>query len=88
MHMAWLSYVGGRLAEAITAIQQRPRVQYFPAATPVPAEQMQRLAPHADTILGARAAYPDADDWLTSTTLISCPQDLRKAHQAPDRSRR
>ena len=52
---------------------------------PVPAERMQRLAPHADAILAARAAYPDA----TLADLYDpdlMPADLRKAHQALDRA--
>ena len=46
---------------------------------------MQRLAPHADAILAARAAYPDA----TLADLYDpdlMPVDLRKAHQALDRA--
>ena len=83
MHMAWVRNIGGRLKSdfsyGIGIIYNT-----FPLP-PVPAETLQRLAPHADAILAARAAYPDA----TLADLYDpdlMPADLRKAHQALDRA--
>ena len=52
---------------------------------PVPTDRLQRLAPHADAVLAARANHPDA----TLADLYDpdlMPADLRKAHQALDRA--
>ena len=83
MHVSWLRYIGGRLKSdfrySIGLVYNT-----FPLP-PVPAERLQRLAPHADAVLGARAAYPDA----TLADLYDpdlMPADLRKAHQALDRA--
>ncbi len=83
IHVSWLRYIGGRLKSdyrySIGLVYNT-----FPLP-PVPAERMQRLAPHADAILAARAAYPDA----TLADLYDpdlMPADLRKAHQALDRA--
>ena len=83
MHVSWLRYIGGRLKSdfrySIGLVYNT-----FPLP-PVPAERMQRLAPHADAVLAARAAYPDA----TLADLYDpdlMPADLRKAHQALDRA--
>ena len=83
MHMAWVRNIGGRLE---SRFQYGIGIIYntFPLP-PVPTERMQRLTPHADAILGARAAYPDA----TLADLYDpdlMPADLRKAHQALDRA--
>ena len=83
MHMAWMRTVTGRLK---SDYMYSVGVVYntFPLP-PVPAERMQRLAPHADAILAARAAHPDA----TLADLYDpdlMPADLRKAHQALDRA--
>lgn len=51
----------------------------------VPTARLQRLAPHADAVLAARANHPDA----TLADLYDpdlMPADLRKAHQALDRA--
>ena len=83
MHMAWLSYIGGRL-KSDYRYSSRPRVQHLPS-TPVPTERLQRLAPHADAVLAARTNHPDA----TLADLYDpdlMPADLRKAHQALDRA--
>ena len=52
---------------------------------PVPAARLERLAPHADAVLAARANHPEA----TLADLYDpdlMPADLRKAHQALDRA--
>ena len=52
---------------------------------PSPPDRLQRLAPHADAVLAARANHPDA----TLADLYDpdlMPADLRKAHQALDRA--
>ena len=83
MHMAWVRIIGGRLE---SRFQYGIGIIYntFPLP-PVPTERLQRLAPHADAVLTARANHPD-------TTLADLydpdlmPADLRKAHQALDRA--
>ena len=82
MHVSWLRYIGGRLKSdyrySIGLVYNT-----FPLP-PVPAERLQRLAPHADAVLAARANHPDA----TLADLYDpdlMPADLRKAHQALDR---
>ena len=82
MHMAWLSHVGGRLK---SDYRYSSGLVYntFPLP-PVPAERLQRLAPHADAVLAARATHPGA----TLADLYDpdfMPADLRKAHQVLDR---
>ncbi len=83
MHMAWLRHIGGRLKSdyrySIGLVYNT-----FPLP-PVPAERLQRLAPHADAVLAARANHPGA----TLADLYDpdlMPADLRKAHQALDRA--
>ncbi|MYA23059.1 MAG: class I SAM-dependent DNA methyltransferase [Gemmatimonadetes bacterium] len=83
MHMAWVRNIGGRLKSdfsyGIGIIYNT-----FPLP-PIPAERLQRLAPHADAVLAARANHPDA----TLADLYDpdlMPADLRKAHQALDRA--
>ncbi|MDE2812599.1 MAG: N-6 DNA methylase [Gemmatimonadota bacterium] len=83
MHMAWVRNIGGRLKSdfsyGIGIIYNT-----FPLP-PVPAERLQRLAPHADAVLAARANHPDA----TLADLYDpdlMPVDLRKAHQVLDRA--
>ncbi len=83
MHVSWLRYIGGRL-ESRYRYSIGLVYNTFPLP-PVPAERLQRLAPHADAVLAARAAYPDA----TLADLYDpdlMPADLRKAHQALDRA--
>ncbi len=83
MHVSWLRYIGGRLKSdyrySIGLVYNT-----FPLPT-VPAKRLQRLAPHADAVLAARANHPDA----TLADLYDpdlMPADLRKAHQALDRA--
>ena len=83
MHVSWLRYIGGRLKSdyrySIGLVYNT-----FPLP-PIPAERLQRLAPHADAVLAARANHPDA----TLADLYDpdlMPTDLRKAHQALDRA--
>ena len=83
MHVAWLRNIGGRL-------KSDPRYSIglvyntFPLP-PVPESRLERLAPHADAVLAARAAHPDA----TLADLYDpdlMPAGLRRAHQALDRA--
>ena len=83
MHVSWLRSIGGRLKSdyrySIGLVYNT-----FPLP-PVPAERLQRLAPHADAVLAARANHPDA----TLADLYDpdlMPADLRRAHQALDRA--
>ena len=83
MHMAWLRHVGGRL-ESRYRYSSGLVYNTFPLP-PVSTERLQRLAPHADAVLAARANHPDA----TLADLYDpdlMPADLRKAHQALDRA--
>ena len=83
MHMAWMRTVTGRL-ESRCMYSVGVVYNTFPLP-PVPAERLQRLAPHADAVLAARANHPDA----TLADLYDpdlMPADLRKAHQALDRA--
>ena len=83
MHVSWLRYIGGRLKSdyrySIGLVYNT-----FPLP-PVSTERLQRLAPHADAVLAARANHPDA----TLADLYDpdlMPADLCKAHQALDRA--
>ena len=83
IHVSWLRYIGGRLKSdfrySIGLVYNT-----FPLP-PAPPERMQRLEPHADAVLSARANHPKetlAD--LYHPDLM--PSDLRKAHQALDRA--
>ena len=83
MHVSWLRYIGGRLKSdyrySIGLVYNT-----FPLP-PVPPDRLQRLAPHADAVLAARANHPNA----TLADLYDpdlMPADLRKAHQALDRA--
>ena len=83
MHMAWMRTVTGRMK---SDYMYSVGVVYntFPLP-PVSTERLQRLAPHADAVLAARANDPDA----TLADLYDpdlMPADLRKAHQALDRA--
>ena len=82
MHMAWLRHVGGRLES-----RYRYSIGLVYNTFPMPPAEadLARLDPHAQAILDARAAHPDA----TLADLYDpdlMPPDLRKAHQALDRS--
>ncbi len=83
MHMAWMRTVTGRL-ESRYMYSVGVVYNTFPLPL-VPTERLQRLAPHADAVLAARANHPDA----TLADLYDpdlMPADLRKAHQALDRA--
>ena len=83
MHMAWLRHIAGRLKSdyrySIGLVYNT-----FPVP-PVPVEQLQRLEPHADAVLAARTAHPNA----TLADLYDpdlMPVGLRRAHRALDRA--
>ena len=81
MHMAWLRHIGGRL-ESRYRYSIGLVYNTFPVPE-VPAERLQRLVPHTDAVLAARAAHPDA----TLADLYHpdlMPVELRKAHRALD----
>ena len=83
MHVSWVRYIGGRLKSdyrySIGLVYNT-----FPLPS-VPVERLDRLEPHAEAVLAARANHPGetlAD--LYDPNLM--PPDLRKAHQAVDRA--
>ena len=83
MHVSWVRYIGGRLKSdyrySIGLVYNT-----FPLLS-VPVERLDRLEPHAEAVLAARANHPGetlAD--LYDPNLM--PPDLRKAHQAVDRA--
>ncbi len=83
MHVAWMRHIGGRLKSdyrySIGLVYNT-----FPLP-PGPTEPLERLAPHADAVLSARANHPEA----TLADLYDpdlMPPDLRKAHHALDRA--
>ena len=81
MHMAWMRHFGGRLG---SSYRYSIGVVYntFPLP-PVSEQDLQRLAPHADAVLAARANHPNA----TLADLYdpdATPPDLRRAHSALD----
>ena len=83
MHMAWMRHFGGRLG---SSYRYSIGVVYntFPLP-PVSEQDLQRLAPHADAVLAARANHPNA----TLADLYdpdATPPDLRRAHSALDRA--
>ena len=82
MHMAWLRHVGGRLKS-----DYRYSIDLVYNTFPLPPKgtNLSRLRPLAQTVLDARAAYPDS----TLANLYDpdlMPANLRKAHQALDRA--
>jgi hypothetical protein len=81
MHMAWLSYIGGRMKSDFS---YSPGLVYntFPWPTLTDADKA-RLDTLAQAVLDARAAHPDA----TLADLYDpdvMPADLRRAHRALD----
>ncbi len=83
MHMSWLRYVGGRL-ESRYRYSIGLVYNTFPLP-PVGEEELERLVPHAEAVLDARANHPDA----TLADLYDpdlMPADLRKGHRALDRA--
>ena len=83
MHMAWMRYFGGRLK---SDYRYSIGVVYntFPLPT-VSEKDLERLTPHTDAVLAARANHPNA----TLADLYdpdSMPPDLRRAHSALDRA--
>ena len=83
MHMAWMRHFGGRLE---SRYRYSIGVVYntFPLP-PVSEKDLQRLVPHTDAVLAARANHPNA----TLADLYdpdAMPPDLRRAHSALDRA--
>ena len=83
VHMSWLRTVGGRLK---SDYRYTGSVVYntFPWCNPTP-EQKALIEQTAQSILDARALYPDCSlaDLYDEVTM---PPELRKAHQANDRA--
>ena len=83
MHMAWMRTVTGRLkSDYMYSVGVVYNTFPLPSVRP---ERLQRLTPHADAVLAARANYPEA----TLADLYDpdlMPADLRRAHQALDRA--
>lgn len=83
MHMAWTAFVGGRLE---SRYQYSPGINYNPFPWPDlnPAAKA-RLSDCARAVLEARTAHPDATlgDLYDADVM---PNDLRRAHEALDRS--
>ncbi len=86
MHMAWLRHVGGRLkSDYRYSIGLVYNTFPTPADFPDNIELLDKLEPLAQNILDVRASYPQA----TLADLYDpdlMPRDLRKAHEAVDRS--
>ena len=83
IHVSWLRHIGGRLKSdfrySIGLVYNT-----FPLP-PVPVERLDRLEPHAEAVLAARANHPGE----TLANLYDpdfMPPDLRKTHQALDRA--
>ena len=83
VHMAWVRVVCGRL-EMRYRYSNDIVYNNFPWPTPTNT-QKQTIEHTAQSILDARAKFPDASlaDLYDETTM---PPDLRKAHQANDRA--
>ena len=83
MHMAWMRTVTGRMK---SDYMYSVGVVYNTFPLPVvPTERLEQLKPHADAVLTARANHPTATlAELYDPDLM--PADLRKAHQALDRT--
>ena len=82
MHMAWMRYIGGRLK---SDYQYSVGVTYNTFPLPPTAANLSKLEPLAQTVLDARAAFPDATlAELYDPDLM--PPKLRKAHQILDRA--
>ena len=82
MHMAWTRYIGGRLE---SRYQYSVGVNYNTFPMPPKEANLSKLEPVAQAVLDARAAHPGATlaDLYDPDTM---PPNLRKAHQALDRS--
>ena len=83
VHMAWMRAVAGRLK---SDYRYSKDIVYnnFPWCNPTP-EQKEKIEHTAQTILEARALYPDSSlaDLYDDLTM---PPELRKAHQNNDRA--
>ena len=80
MHMSWMRQIGGRMKSDYS---YSPGLVYN--TFPLPDADLMPLAPHAQAILDARAAHPDASlAELYDPNLM--PAALRRAHQANDRA--
>ena len=83
MHMAWLAHIGGRLT---SRFRYSTGMVYNTFPLPDrPRDRLERLAPHADAVLSARARFPDESlANLYDPDLM--PADLREAHRQLDRA--
>ena len=82
MHMAWLRHIGGRLK---SDYRYSIGLVYNTFPMPPEAADLSKLELLAQTVLDARAAYPDATlAELYDPDLM--PPKLRKAHQGLDRA--
>ena len=82
MHMAWLRHVGGRLE---SRYRYSIGLVYNTFPTPPAGANLSKLEPLAQAVLDARAAHPGA----TLADLYDpdlMPPNLRRAHQALDRT--
>ena len=82
MHMAWLRHVGGRLK---SDYRYSSGLVYNTFPIPPGSSDLSKLEPLAQAVLDARAAHPDA----TLADLYDpdlMPPNLRRAHQAIDRT--
>ena len=82
MHMAWLRHIGGRLK---SDYRYSIGLVYNTFPLPPKEENLSKLEPLAQAVLDARAAHPGSTlaDLYDPLTM---PPNLRKAHQALDRS--
>ena len=82
IHMAWMRHIGGRLKSDYS---YSSGLVYNTFPTPPGDADLSKLEPHAQAVLDARAAHPEA----TLADLYDpdiMPPDLRRAHQALDRA--
>ena len=82
MHMTWLRHIGGRLE---SRYRYSIALVYNTFPMPPKGTNLSKLRPLAQSVLDARAAYPDS----TLANLYDpdlMPANLRKAHQVLDRA--
>ncbi|MYA91058.1 MAG: class I SAM-dependent DNA methyltransferase, partial [Synechococcus sp. SB0663_bin_10] len=82
MHMAWTRHIGGRLE---SRYQYSVGINYNTFPLPPKDANLSKLEPLASAVLAARAAHPGATlaDLYDPLTM---PPNLRRAHQALDRT--
>ena len=83
VHMAWMRVVCGRL-EMRYRYSKEQVYNTFPWPTPT-AEQQSKIEQTAQSILDARAKYPNSS-FADLYDEVTMPPELRKAHQANDRA--